>query len=50
MCCKRKNIIEDKVKVYSTDSLLSFLSCAMNVEFVYVILLSINGFMENLDN
>lgn len=33
---------------YTNESLLTFLSSAMNVEFIYVILLSINGFMDDL--
>jgi len=34
---------------YEEDSLDSFLNSAMNVEFVYIILLGVKNFMENLE-
>ena len=33
--------------VYFDESLLSFLNCAMNVEFVYLILLGIKKFLNH---
>ena len=46
-CCGCRDKDEKKKVVrYSNEPLCSFVNSAMNIEFVYLILLGINNFME----
>ena len=45
-CCTKKRA--EKKLEFSDESLCSFMNSAANIEFVYLILLGINNFMENL--
>lgn len=45
-CKKQKKITKiEKIK-FSNEALCSFVNSAMNIEFVYIILLGINNFMD----
>ena len=46
--CKRKKSVKKIKKGYEASSLCDFTHSAMNIEFVYLILISINNFMEEL--
>ena len=48
-CRKRSNYKKLKKPKFSKESLCSFMNSAMNIEFVYLILIGINNFMEKLD-
>ena len=43
----RKRISEIEKPEYEGNSLCQFMNSAMNIEFVYLILVGINNFMEN---
>ena len=44
-CCTKKRSV--KKLEFSDESLCSFMNSVANIEFVYLILLGINNFMEN---
>ena len=45
LCCKKKR---NKEHLFANESLCSFINSAMNIEFVYLILIGINNHMEDL--
>lgn len=44
-----KNTKQEKCK-FCKEALCSFVNSAMNIEFVYIILLGINNFMDSVDS
>lgn len=44
---KKDNMVEEKEEKFSNEPLCAFANSAMNIEFVYLILLGINNFMDN---
>ena len=51
---KRKKTFKPRVekakKTYNSDSLFSLIHSVKNVEYVYIILLAVNSFMENVNS